>query len=412
MKRHETPLRRVNPSGKTVWVARWTDRDGKRRYGWPEHRIPGTHELRRDAQDAIDACYELEGAPAGTLTVGGYFDGWLDRHPRAARTDVDYSRRVRMALDVKLTGRLFRDWPLHEVKRREAIDLLDHMLRVEGRAVGGARGTLRVLSAMWQDAADDGHEVTNPFLGVRIRANDRRVQKPTRVPQVYSWERMREFCAAAALPARDRDPLRLPEELRESMMGRWAAMDRWRTLYAEPMLRVLSDCGLRLGELLPLERADVFLGAGRCGDQRCTMDGPHLHVRRTAWRGIVESGTKTDHGEPYAGRSVPVGASLAGLLDTMPRRIDTRLLFPTLGGVLFGDRNFRRDVWDPARERVPAMAEATPHEFRHSYVSLMRAAGVDPAALAAWTGHSVMTATVHYTHDVGGREDIGREAVG
>jgi integrase len=405
IKRHERPLRRVNPSGRVVFVARYTNLDGKR-------VSAGTFALKRDAQDAIDDAYKAQHAPEGTVTVDSYFDGWLARHPRSARTDVCYEQRVRYVLDVQLDRRPLRDWPLIDVKRRQAVDLLDHMLRVQGRAVNGARGILRVLSAMWQDAADDGHEIAaNPFMGVKLRKNDRRVQKPERIIHVWSWEQMRAFCAAAALPV-SHDPMRLPVELRESMVERWAAMDAWRALYAEPMLRVLSDCGVRLGELLPLERGDVFLGAGRCGDQRCVMSGPHLHVRRTAWNGVVESGTKTDHGEAYAGRSVPLGASVAGLLDGMPRRIDTRLLFPSVGGGLFSDRNFRRDVWEPARVRVPSMVEATPHGFRHSYVSLMRAAGVNPAALAAWTGHTVLTATMTYTHDVGGGEDEGRAATG
>jgi integrase len=405
LKRHETPLRRVNPSGKTVWVARYTNRDGKR-------VSAGTFPLKRDAQDAIDRAYEEQHAPAGTVTVNSYFDGWLDRHPRSARTDVDYDQRIRYVLDVPLDGRPLRDWPLVAVKRRQAVDLLDHMLRVHGRAVSGARGILRVLSAMWQDAADDGHEVTNPFMGVKVRATDRRVRKPARVIVVWSWEQMREFCAAAALPV-ERDPMRVAPHMRESTMERWAQMNVWRAVYAEPMLRVLSDCGLRLGELLPLERADVYLDDGHCGmTGRCLMKGPHLHVVRTAWNGKVMAGTKTDHGEPYAGRSVPLGPSLADLLDGMPRRIDTRLLFPSVGGAMFWDRNFRRDVWGVARKRVPEMALARPHEFRHSYVSQMRAAKVDPEALARWSGHTVGTATAIYTHYVGGREDAGRAIVG
>jgi hypothetical protein len=47
-----------------------------------------------------------------------------------------------------------------------------------------------------------------------------------------------------------------------------------------------------------------------------------------------------------------------------------------------------------------------------TYVSLMRAAGVDPAHLAEWTGHTVLTATVSYTHAVGDVSDIARRAVG
>lgn len=366
------PLKRTNPSGDTVYVARVTDDDGHRHY-------IGTCKLRREAQDLIDDYYDRQQAPANGETVGTYFAGWLDRHPRAERTDVSYDGRIRAVLDVKLDGRKLRDWPLPDVQRRQAVDLLDHMLREQGRAVNGARGILRVLSAMWQDAIDDGHPVTNPFMGLRIRQHDRRVRKPQRKIQTWSWEQMHEFAAAC---------------------GPW-----------EPMVRVLSDCGLRIGELFPLERGDVFLD-GECGDPDCWFHAkgivkPHLHVRRTSWRRKVESGTKTDHGSPYAGRETPLAAVLAGMLDGMPKRIDTRLLFP--GPLGLWDRDFYRDVWEPARDETGL--SITPHEMRHSYVSRMRAAGVDPSDLAYWTGHTVATATARYTHSTGGSVDVALEAV-
>lgn len=384
-RRHETPLKRTNPSGKTVWVARYTGRDGKR-------RSAGTFRLEREAQAAIDAAYEKDAPPSGAVTVGGYFDGWLSRHPRTERTDVSYSQRVRYVLDVQLDGRAFRDWPIADVERRQANDLLDHMLRVQKRAAGGARGILRVLSAMWQDAIDDGHvRIGNPFMGLKVRANDPRVQKAPRRIRVWSWEQMHDFCAKAG--------------------------------EHEAMLRVLSDCGLRIGELFPLERQDLHLGAGRCGEHECQMEGPHLHVRRTAWRGRVEDGTKTDHGQPDAGRACPVAPGLQALLEAMPRRIDTRILFPGPSGWVWGDRRWYDVVWYPtlkaAGYAVPGDETTakrpvgpTPHEFRHSYVSLMRAAGVDPADLASWTGHTVLTATQHYTHSTGQSLELGRKAVG
>jgi hypothetical protein len=223
---HEKPLRRVNPSGKIVWVARYTAWDGKR-------RSAGTFELRRDAQAAIDAAYEASSGPRdGTLTVAGYLERWLARHPRSDRTNESYEQRVRYVLDVRLdvddTGRVqraFRDWPLRDVRRRQAIDLLDHMLRVQGRAASGAQGVLRVLSAMWQDAVDDDHAESNSFLRVTARKNDPRVQKPPKRIRVWTWDQMHALCAAAALPVR-KDPDRVPEELRASMLRRWAADER------------------------------------------------------------------------------------------------------------------------------------------------------------------------------------------
>lgn len=373
-RRHEKPLPRTNPSGKRVYVARATDDDGRRHY-------LGTRELKREAQDLIDAFYDTDRTPA-TVTVGTYFKGWLDRHPRSERTDKGYDGKVRAVLDVKLDGRLLRDWPLGEVEVRQADDLVDYMLREQGRAVNGVRGVLRVLSAMWQDARRDGNRMPgNPWMGLRIRAADRRVTKPPRKTYTWTWEQMHEFAMAC---------------------GRY-----------EPMVRTVSDCGLRIGELFPLERGDVF--DGECGDPDCwfTQKGiarPHLHVHRSAWRRRVQDGTKIDHGEAYAGRETPVAPGLAVMLDGMPKRIDTRLLFPTLDGEVW-DRDFYRDVWEPAR-KATGMWTAKPHDFRHSYVSLMRAAGVDPADLAYWTGHTVATATARYTHSTGASVDVALGAVG
>jgi integrase len=74
-------------------------------------------------------------------------------------------------------------------------------------------------------------------------------------------------------------------------------------------------------------------------------------------------------------------------------------------------KRFYADVWKPACEEA-GTAGVTPHELRHSFVSLMRAAGVDPADLADATGHTVLTATTAYTHPVGQSSDAMRAAVG
>src|SRR4051794_4015714 len=103
----------------------------------------------------------------------------------------------------------------------------------------------------------------------------------------------------------------------------------------QPVLRVFTDTGLRLGEVLPLGRAD--------------FDGEVFTVRRTAHEGEISEGTKTDHGETVAGRIVPCPPSLADLIRAMPARIDTPLLFPTPTGRLWRERNFYRDVWYPAQ---------------------------------------------------------------
>src|SRR3989442_15070096 len=78
--------RRINPSGKAVWVARVTRPDGRREAYKPAwNGGKGTFATRGEAQRAIDEYYnELYGRL--TQTVGAYFARGPKKHPRAART--------------------------------------------------------------------------------------------------------------------------------------------------------------------------------------------------------------------------------------------------------------------------------------------------------------------------------------
>jgi integrase len=64
----------------------------------------------------------------------------------------------------------------------------------------------------------------------------------------------------------------------------------------------------------------------------------------------------------------------------------------------------------PARER--AELDCTPHDFRHSWVTHLRAAGIDPADLADVGGHSLETATSHYTHALRRSHEKIRQVIG
>jgi integrase len=357
-RRHETPIPRVNPSGRRVWVARYTDRRGKR-------KSAGTYELKRDAQVAIDAAYAGEtGEPWRADTVGGYFQTWTRRHPRADRTNVTNEHRVSRVLDVELDGRALRDWPYGELCRRHAVAIVDHLLRAQNRSARGATHVIRALSAMMSDAVDDEVCEANVFLRIGVKAGDPRVTKQPRPVRVWSFGDMHRFAAATG-----------PHE---------------------PMVRVLTDCGLRLGELLPLERRDLADGV--------------LHVRRTAHEGTVLDGTKTDHLQPDAGRTVPVPPSLEALIRAAPARIDTMLLFPTKTAKLWRERNFYRDVWQPAREATGM--DIRPHECRHSWITHLRAAGVDDAVLADMAGHTVATMHAKYAHALRQSFDRVRTTIG
>lgn len=89
--------------------------------------------------------------------------------------------------------------------------------------------------------------------------------------------------------------------------------------------------------------------------------------------------------------------------------MSTRLLFSTRTGRLWQESNFHAEVWGRAVREVGV--KATPHDLRHSWVSYIRAAGVDVADAAAAAGHTVETASKVYTHALGRSFDGMRRAV-
>lgn len=161
--------------------------------------------------------------------------------------------------------------------------------------------------------------------------------------------------------------------------------------------RANADTALSLREVLPLRRED--------------FDGETLQVRRTAHEGRILEGTKTDHGEPDAGRVVPVPATLAWLLEAQINLHGPacRLLFPTPRGRLWRERTFYRDVWKPTQEA--AGLDIRPHECRHSYVTHLRGTGAEDADLAQIVGHRIETMLARYTHPLGNSFETVRTAV-
>lgn len=362
MKR-ESPVKRRNPSGTVVWVARYRGRDGKHHIAKPTwNRGKGTFARKSEAQQAIDEAYGLSDRPD---TLGDYFAPWTDRHPRSERTNDTYNHRISRVLDVEIEGIPLKDWPLRELRRRHALALVDHMLRTEGRATTGGVGIVRALSAMAEDAITDEVCDLNPFKGVRVRANDPRARKKRRPIRVFSFEEMHRFAKAA---------------------GRY-----------ETLVRTFTDTGMRLGEVLPLRPED--------------FDGETLQVRRTTHEGQILEGTKTDHGEEDAGRVVPVPATLAWMLEAQINLNgpDCKLLFTTPRGRLWRERTFYRDVWKPTQEA--AGLDIRPHECRHSFVSHLRAARIDDADLARIVGHRLEMMLSYYAHATGQSFSAVRDAI-
>jgi integrase len=369
--RNESPVKCVGKRGVT-WKARYTNRDGKRvsagtfkRCG--PCRAPHTREDGQCcAQHAIWAAYSAEDdEPVEPSTIGEYAATWAKRYPRSPDTNTTNSRRIKALLDEDLHGRKLRDWPYSELRRKHGADLLAIALG-QGRAAEGARGLMRTYSTMTEDAIRDELAEVNPFHGLTIRDDDERVQKPAREPRVYSFEQMHSFAAGSP---------------------------RY-----EAMIRTMADCGWRLGELFALDRVDLEVDAHGMAWLQCRGT--------TNSKGVFVPGNARTKKHV---RKVPVAPTTAGLIAP---RIDTKVLFATPHGMRWVHTNFYRRVWGPAREACPEMADAVPQDFRHSWVTHLRAAGVDPADLASMAGHTVETADAHYVHALNRSADAVRNAIG
>ena len=143
-------------------------------------------------------------------------------------------------------------------------------------------------------------------------------------------------------------------------------------------------CGLRRGELIALLPENIDLAAGL------------LSVEH-GWdmlEGEIEP--KSRKGK----RKVPIPAVLRDYLD--------ELLLNADDGPLFGSPHWIAKTNERARERWEerGLPVLTLHEARHTYASLMIAAGVNAKALSTFMGHANISVTLDlYGHMLPGSED-------
>ena len=239
---------------------------------------------------------------------------------------------------------------LSDVTRNDVQDLVDKLV-VDGWRASTVVVTIASLGVIYKRALIRGEIAVNPVVGLQmpaVRGRRTRIATP-------------DECAAllAALPERDR-PV-------------WAT-----AMYA----------GLRRGELMGLRVEDVDLEHGL------------IHVRR---------GWDTLEGEitPKSGRerAVPISATLRRTLETHLSKLpwSTGLAFgvnarSTFNGTPLMKRAAR--AWEEAN-----LARITLHECRHTFASLMIAAGINAKALSTYMGHATISITLdRYGHLMPGSE--------
>jgi integrase len=147
-------------------------------------------------------------------------------------------------------------------------------------------------------------------------------------------------------------------------------------------VRVAAYAGLRLGELLALRWRDVNFAGHALTISRAMSDG-------------IESSTKSGRV-----RRVPLPDQAAAALDRLSKREnfigENELVFcNALGRHLDGSalrRRFKR-----ARDAA-GLRPLRFHDLRHTYGSLLAAAGVDLVTIQAVMGHSALATTGRYLH--------------
>jgi integrase len=237
--------------------------------------------------------------------------------------------------------------------RRSDIQRLVGRWLAEGLSASTIRNTLMPLRAIYRRALALDEVAVNPTLGLQLPAVRGRRER------FASAEEAAELIDTA--PPADR--------------ALWAT-----AMYA----------GLRRGELQALDVSEVDLAA------------VVIRVRHGWDRKAGRIATKSGAGR----RSVPIAAALRDEL------LEHKLRLGRERGLIFGrtpEIPFTPDVPYRRAKRAWEAASLAPiglHECRHTFASLMIAAGVNPKALSAFMGHSSVTITLdRYGHLMPGSEE-------
>jgi integrase len=152
------------------------------------------------------------------------------------------------------------------------------------------------------------------------------------------------------------------------------------------LIRVLSYCGLRWGEVAALRVRDVDLLRRR------------LHVVES----VIEVGGRLVWGTPKSGsdRTVPIPTFIVDdLAAALAGKSSDDLVFTGRRGGVLRNLNFRRDVFDDAADDA-GLAGLTPHELRHTAASLAVSAGANVKAVQRMLGHSSAAMTLDVYADL------------
>ena len=331
----------------------WSAREGKR----IRKTFPTLAEAKAWRAEAVVALRRgTMRAPTAT-TLRQAWEAWLAGAGEATirnRSGDPYKPSVLRGYETSMRLRVLPELGgarLTELTRLNVQDFADGLVAIRLDA-STIRNTLIPLRAVYRRALARGEVAVNPVASVElpsVRGRRDRIASPAE---------------AAALVE--------------------AAPDEDRTVWATAFY-----AGLRLGELLALHDEDVDLEDGV------------IRVERS-WdprEGFIEPKSRAGR------RAVPVVAALR------PHLAARKLRRGATGAFFFGDRGrpFNRNALVKRGARAWKAAGLTPiglHECRHTFASILIAAGVNAKALSTYLGHSSIQITLdRYGHLMPGNEN-------
>jgi site-specific recombinase XerD len=175
-------------------------------------------------------------------------------------------------------------------------------------------------------------------------------------------------------PRMQRPPVRVLSVLELERLFAVAEGDDWMSKRNAAILALMARAGLRVGEVVRLERGDIELGA------------------RFGWAVVTGKGNKT--------RRVPLSGlvcrALSVYLAVRPA-FGTPVLFVSRSGLPLSARDVRRVVTRLAK-RAGIDKKVTPHALRHTFATHALEKGADVATVAVILGHESIATTSRYLH--------------
>lgn len=279
-----------------------------------------------------------------------------------------------------------RRWALEHERRREAGELYEAPPQTLEEAyaafmgryeVGRAPSTVQRRREAWPALAALARlplrQVTAGAAEDAVLAYARRAPRQAQVAAALLKAVLRD--AAARGQRIDRAVLELKPPTYDERAPRFltlAELDRLSSWCTQPHLVCFAALsGLRQGEVFALRDSDL------------SLDDGYVLVSRGAYRGS-ERPTKSKRA-----RRVYLGAAAVRVLreQRLARPPGSPYVFPAPRGGMWGKDRFMARVFRPAARRA-GLEGVTFHDLRHTFASLMIAAGANPLQIARALGHT------------------------